>query len=175
MKLVYTGNFLAILMFLLFLVMFGGTYAGEEPSFHQTRFVVKIPPPVYEDSSAQERFWQFQKFLFPQQEIPEPVPEAIPNFCGLFIITLEKDKSIKINSEKHGSSDNIEPLKEKLREIFASREKNGVLEANSQKVLKAVMLKAPLSAKYGEVTKIVDALKEAGADPIVLQIDCLPL
>lgn len=174
MKLTYIGNLVAILMFLLFLVFFSGTYAGSEPSFRQTRFLVKVPPPIDAGSSEHERFWQFQKFLFPQQEIPDPIPEAIPNFCGLFIISLEKDGSIKINRETYARLSDTEPLTEKLREIFRYREENRVIDEKTHKTIKAVMLKAPRSAKYGEIVKIVDALKQSGADPIVLQIDDLP-
>jgi hypothetical protein len=174
MKLGFVGNFTAILLFLIFIVVFFSTSAGEEYLFHQTRFLVRVPPPVYKNASTAERFWQFQKFLFPEEDIPDPIPEGIPNFCGLFIISLEKDKSIKINRETYGSLSDLEPLQEKLREIFGYRERNGIIDQKSRQPIKAVMIKAPLSAKYGEVAKIVDALKESGADPIVLQIDCLP-
>ena len=174
MKPVYVGNLVAILFFLLFIVVLTSYYAADGPRFRQTSFLVRIPPPISEELPAHERFWRFQKFLFPQTEIPENVPESIPNFCGLFIISLEKDDSLKINTEKCGSLSDTEPLTSRLREIFEDRERNGVFEENSKKTVKAVMLKAPRSAKYGDVTKIVDALKESGADPIVLQIDCLP-
>ncbi len=174
MKLAYIGNLVAILVFLLFLIFFTATYFGEEPRFHQTRFLVKIPPPVSADSSEAEKFWRFQKFLFPQEDIPDSFPKAIPNFCGLFIISLEKDGYIKINREIHASLSDIEPLTNKLREIFRYREETGVLDAKTHKPIKAVMLKAPRSAKYGDIIKIIDALKQSGADPIVLQIDDLP-
>jgi len=36
-----------------------------------------------------------------------------------------------------------------------------------------VFVKAPRSIPYGEVTKIVDIIKGAGADPIGLQLDSL--
>ena len=174
MKLVYTGNFLAIFTFLLFLVVFGGTYAGSEPSFHQTRFLVKIPPPIDADAYDQERFRQFQKVLFPPEEIPDTLPENLPYSCGLLIITLEKDGYIKINYETYGNLSDPRPLIGKLREIFRYREENGVIAEKTHQPVKAVMLKALRSSKYGDVTKVVDALKESGADPIVLQIDYLP-
>jgi len=50
----------------------------------------------------------------------------------------------------------------------------GVIDAKSHKTIKAVMLKAPRSARYGEIITVIDALKQSGADPIVLQIDDLP-
>lgn len=165
---------MAILVFLLFVVVFALTYAGEESLFHQKRFLVRIPPPIYLDFSAQDRFWQSQKPLFPQEEMTERIPEGVPNYRELLIISFEKNKSIKINSERSGKLSDIEPLKKKLREIFRYREEKGIIDENSRKPIKAVMLKAPRTAKYGEVTRIVDALKESGVDPIILQIDCLP-
>lgn len=174
MKLVYIGNLAAILAFLLFIVIFFSTCAGEEYLFHQTRFLVRIPPPVDRRADEQEKFWQFQKILFPRQEAPDPISEGLSNSDALLIISFEKDQSIKINSENCGSLFDLEPSKKRLREIFQYREKNAVIDRENHKPIKAVMIKAPLSAKYGEVEKIIDALKENGADPIVLQIDCLP-
>ena len=63
---------------------------------------------------------------------------------------------------------------EELKEIFTYREKSGVFEENSNKVVKAVIVKVPRSVKYGNVLKIIDAVKSSGADPTVLQIDDLP-
>jgi biopolymer transport protein ExbD len=40
-------------------------------------------------------------------------------------------------------------------------------------VEKTVFIKSPRSVKYGEVVRIIDAVKQAGAQPIGLQIDDL--
>lgn len=174
MKLVYIGNLLAILTLVLFIVFFSENYAASELSFRQTRFLVKVPPPIEARASEQERFWRFQKFLFPQHEVPDPIPESLPHFCGLLIISLEKDGYIKINYETYGDLSDTRLLTAKLRENFRDREEMGVIDEKTHKPIKAVMLKAPRSAKYGDVIKVVDALKASGADPIVLQIDYLP-
>ena len=173
MKLAYTGNFLAILTLQLFILFFSWNYANSEPSFRQTRFLVKIPPPPDVDSSEAEKFWRFQRFLFPQAEMPEAFPAAVPNFCGLFVIALEKDGYLKINRETYARLPDTEPLTRELRAIFRYREENGVIDEKTHRPIKAVMLKAPRSAKYGDVIKVIDALKTSGADPIVLQIDDL--
>ena len=39
--------------------------------------------------------------------------------------------------------------------------------------LKIVFLKAPKNIGYGSVVKVIDAVKEAGGDPLALQIDYL--
>ena len=43
-----------------------------------------------------------------------------------------------------------------------------------QKIEKTVFVKAPRSLKYGEVVKVIDAIKGAGASPVGLQVDDLP-
>jgi len=42
-----------------------------------------------------------------------------------------------------------------------------------QRVQKTVFIKAPRSIPYGEVAKVIDGLKGAGAEPVGLQLDDL--
>ena len=42
-----------------------------------------------------------------------------------------------------------------------------------QRIEKTVFIKAPGSLKYGEVVKVIDAVKGAGANPVGLQVDDL--
>jgi biopolymer transport protein ExbD len=44
----------------------------------------------------------------------------------------------------------------------------------SQRIEKTVFVKAPRSVKYGDVVKVIDAIKGAGANPVGLQVDDLP-
>jgi biopolymer transport protein ExbD len=41
------------------------------------------------------------------------------------------------------------------------------------RIEKTVFIKAPRSIPYGEVTKVIDCLKGAGAQPVGLQLDGL--
>lgn len=43
-----------------------------------------------------------------------------------------------------------------------------------QRIEKTVFIKAPGSLKYGDVVKVIDAIKGAGANPVGLQVDDLP-
>jgi len=43
-----------------------------------------------------------------------------------------------------------------------------------QKIEKTVFVKAPRAMKYGDVVKVIDAIKGAGASPVGLQVDDLP-
>lgn len=113
--------------------------------------------------------------------IPISTFEKFGRNCPIFlhnlahlIVSLENDKKLKINSQEFGNLDDTTPLSERLSIMFTEREIEGIFEPNSNKILKAVIIKAPLSAKYGDVAKVIDAVKSSGADPIILQIDDLP-
>jgi biopolymer transport protein ExbD len=104
------------------------------------------------------------------QETKQP---GEPNIHTL-IVTVNSDYSLKLNQEKDfGTVENPNPLIEKLENIFAQRTENGVFDESNKNIVKTVFIKAPRSLPYGEVVKVVDAVKIAGADPISLQIDDL--
>jgi biopolymer transport protein ExbD len=42
-----------------------------------------------------------------------------------------------------------------------------------RRIEKTIFIKAPRAIPYGEVTKVIDALKGAGAEPVGLQLDGL--
>ncbi len=97
--------------------------------------------------------------------VPEPLT---------LIVSINSDYSLKLNTEKDlGTVREPQKLIERLENIFVQREENGVFDESNQKVIKTVFIKAPRSLPYGEVVKVVDAVKIAGADPISLQIDDL--
>jgi biopolymer transport protein ExbD len=99
------------------------------------------------------------------------------------VIAVERDESLRINNESGlGTVDDTNKLVERLRQVFAERGKNGNVSASfaddpnrpySDKIERTVFIKAPRSAGYGTVARVVDAAKQAGAYPISLQIDDL--
>jgi len=132
---------------------------------------VKVSPIPDEQLSAEERFWKFEKVLNPSLVIPNPIPKGIPHSCGLLFISIENDGQIKLNSENSGNLEDTDDLKNRLETIFRGRTLNRVFEERSDKTVKGVYIIAPSSIKYGDFIKLVDAVKESGADPIVLEID----
>ena len=50
----------------------------------------------------------------------------------------------------------------------------GSPKAIEARIEKTVFIKAPRALHYGDVVKVIDALKGAGADPVGLQMDDLP-
>ena len=106
----------------------------------------------------------------------EPPPLAL-------IVTINSDSSLALNQEKDlGTTTEPQKLVEKLSETFQKRFENRVYSVGAQlknnlteeeKIEKTVFIKAPRAVSYGEVTKVIDAVKTSGASPIGLQIDGL--
>lgn len=108
---------------------------------------------------------------------PEPLRDngsmnVKPNPLTL-IVELKPDKKITLNADDEGSLNDTSTLSNKLKEIFAAREENGVFREGTNEVEKTIFIKAPLTAKFADVIKIIEAVKEAGATPVGLQIDDL--
>ncbi len=108
-------------------------------------------------------------YIYPEPKEKSNLP-VYPNPL-LLIVHLDKNSDITLNNEKKGSLSDTSVIRNFLRQLFIEREKNGVLRAYSNDVEKTVRVKAERSATFGDVIKIVDALKEAGASPVGLQID----
>lgn len=87
-----------------------------------------------------------------------------PNYLGA---SLEKNGRYKLNVEEK----TLDELTRLLPEIFKERETLGVFREGTNEIEKTVTIKAPLSAKYEEVARLIDAIKGTGAHPIVLQVD----
>lgn len=107
----------------------------------------------------------------------EPKPEEQnlilkPN-PNTLIVFVDKENKLKLNQDEIGNLADPSALINKLTETFNYREANGVFRENTNETEKTVFIKAPRSVKYGEVAKVVDAVKSAGAQPVGLQVDDL--
>lgn len=90
------------------------------------------------------------------------------------VVSINKDtKAISLNNETAGDVSDASALTAKLTDIFKTRETNGVFRENSNEIEKTIFIKSPTSVRYGDVVKVIDAAKLAGASPIGLQIDDL--
>lgn len=107
----------------------------------------------------------------------EPKPEdnvvAKPNPLTLVIGINKTDNKITLNNEEFGDTSDTSALTNKLQQVFKERENNGVIKEGTNEVEKTVFIKSPRSMRYGNVVKVIDAAKVAGAQPIGLQIDDL--
>lgn len=96
-----------------------------------------------------------------------------PNPNTLIVFINRDGGKLRLNTEDIGDISDTEPLTAKLQEVFKDREARGVLREGTNEVEKTIFIKAPRSVKYGDVVKVIDAVKTAGAQPIGLQIDDL--
>jgi biopolymer transport protein ExbD len=121
------------------------------------------------------------KAKVPQEAPPNQAP--LKDNPNALIVRINPDSSLTLNRD-NDSGTILEPqvLIEKLKRTFQERLESGIYDenlakrgdlSNEEKVLKTVFIKAPKSLAYGEVTKVVDAVKLAGANPVGLQIDDL--
>ena len=96
-----------------------------------------------------------------------------PNPLTLVIAINKETKGITLNNEPFGDVSDTDKLGNRLKEIFKDRENNGVFREGTNEVEKTVFIKSPKLVRYGDVVKVIDAAKAAGASPVGLQIDDL--
>ena len=96
-----------------------------------------------------------------------------PNPLTLVVAINNADKSITLNNEPAGDVSNADPLTERLTAVFKEREAQGTFREGTNEVEKTLFIKSPRSVRYGDVVRVIDAAKVAGAEPIGLQIDDL--
>ena len=109
----------------------------------------------------------------PAEPKDQPQVDVKPNPLTLVVGISKDTKQITLNNEGFGDVTDTSKLTDKLKEIFKQREDNGVLREGTNEVEKTIFIKSPKSIKYGDVVKVIDAAKFAGASPIGLQIDDL--
>lgn len=131
---------------------------------------VKLPPKIDKNSSNEEIF----QYLSDYAVLPIPLSEikerkiSFPNACIYLEVSLKNDGKIMLNFEQQ---EDLEKLEQRLKTIFQEREEKGVYDVNSFQVVKKVMIKAPNSAEYKNVIKLIETVKNSGADPIIWMVD----
>jgi biopolymer transport protein ExbD len=107
--------------------------------------------------------------------------EGEPNPLAL-VVAVGSDSSLRINNETGGTVEEPGKLAATLKDTFARRLENQVYSQNAandpnlteeEKIEKTVFIKAPRGIDYGSVAKVIDVVKQSGAQPISLQIDDL--
>ena len=127
----------------------------QEPS----RFKAKIPQP-------------------PRLQVPPPEPDPLT-----LVVTIDKDLRLKLNQmDGMGSVHDTGKLSAELARVIQERRekhtyryemKDRIDLPEEMRIQKTVYIKAPRSVGYGDVAKVIDGVKGAGADPLGLQIDNL--
>jgi biopolymer transport protein ExbD len=99
------------------------------------------------------------------------------------VVTISPDLQLKLNQDDMGSVNDPTALSQRLAAVFQQRKDQRAyrvgMEARTdlkddERIEKTVFVKAPRATKYGDVVKVIDAIKGAGATPVGLQVDDLP-
>ena len=100
-----------------------------------------------------------------------PVVEAKP----ALVVTVDAEGAVFFMKEKVGTTQDVGALTKKLREAIEKNRPDAAREDEEEETAGAVIfICASPDLKYGDVVKIVDAIKEAGGKPVGLDTDCKP-
>ena len=125
---------------------------------------------------------RFQADIPTQRDPNEDLSKLKPNPLTL-VVSIAPDLSIKLNQDALGSVNDTTPLAQKLALTFAQRKEQRAYKVGmetrtdvkeDERIEKTVFVKAPRALHYGDVVKVIDAIKGAGANPVGLQVDDLP-
>ncbi len=109
----------------------------------------------------------------PAEPKDEQMQNVKPNPLTLVVGINKETKGLTLNNEPYGDVSDTEKLKNKLIEVFKGRENEGAFRENTNEVEKTLFIKSPKAVRYGDVVRVIDAVKTAGAEPVGLQIDDL--
>jgi len=124
---------------------------------------------------------RFKADIPTQRDPNENIQNLKPNPLTL-VVSITPDLQIKLNQDAMGSVNDTTALAAKLQQTFQLRKEQHAYKvgmetatvSEDQKIEKTVFVKAPRALKYGDVVKVIDAIKGAGANPVGLQVDDLP-
>jgi biopolymer transport protein ExbD len=88
-------------------------------------------------------------------------------------VDIAKDLKMQLNGQDMGTINDTGQLSTTLAGIFQQRKDRNQLNPATGELYKTVFIKAPKTVKYGDVVKVIDAVKGAGASPVGLQVDAL--
>ena len=124
---------------------------------------------------------RFKADIPTQRDPNENIQNLKPNPLTL-VVSITPDLQIKLNQDVMGSVNDTTNLAAKLQQTFQLRKEQHAYKVGmetatvpeDQKIEKTVFVKAPRALHYGDVVKVIDAIKGAGANPVGLQVDDLP-
>jgi biopolymer transport protein ExbD len=121
--------------------------------------------------------------------VPQPPPENSEVMMSQLTLVVEVggDSSLKLirgaETVAEGTVGEAGGVAARLAAEWRERKSNGAWKselaartdlAPDERIERTVFVRAPRSARYGEVARVIDAVKGAGAQPVGLQTDALP-
>ncbi len=125
---------------------------------------------------------KFQADIPTQRDPNEDLSQLKPNPLTL-VVSISNDLQLKLNQDSVGSVNDTSNLSQRLAQLFRERKSQRAYKPGmetrtdlpeDERLERTVFVKAPRSLKYGDVVKVIDAIKGAGASPVGLQVDDLP-
>jgi biopolymer transport protein ExbD len=120
------------------------------------------------------------KALIPEPPQPTQGPPPEASILTL-VVTIKQDGALELNKiGEMGSVNDTGKLSATLSELFQRRMeshayrydlKDRIDLPEEKRIARTVFIKAPRSIAYGEVAKVIDGIRGAGAEPVGLQID----
>ena len=120
------------------------------------------------------------KALVPEPPQRETGPPPEGNILTL-VVTIKEDGALELNKlSDMGSVNATGKLSAKLSELFQQRLESHAYRRDmmdrldlpeERRIERTVFIKAPRAIAYGEVAKVIDSIKGAGAEPVGLQLD----
>jgi biopolymer transport protein ExbD len=115
---------------------------------------------------------------------PEPPQGPPPESSVLtLVVAIKEDGTLELNKlGGMGTINDTGKLSVELAKVFQGRLENHAYSPDmyyrddlpeEARIQKTVFIKAPRTIPYGEVVKVIDGIKGAGAEPIGLQVDNL--
>ena len=124
------------------------------------------------------------KTLVPERS--EEMSAAAKQSPRTLIVGITKDQKVELirggNKIADGAVNDPGPIGAALATEFKTRKEQGVWKEGLQsradlppdeRIEKTVFIKAPETFKYGDVVKVIDAVKGSGANPVGLQTEAL--
>jgi len=98
------------------------------------------------------------------------------------VVSISRDLKLQLNREPMGTATDTANLTQTLTRIFQARREQHAYKPGmetrtdvpeDERIEKTIVVKATRSIKYGDVVRLIDAIKGAGASAIILQMDDL--
>ncbi len=121
--------------------------------------------------------------------VPQPPPERRDILLSPLTLVVEVGADSRLSLRRgrdvvaEGTVGDAGAVAARLAEEWRERKAKGQWKAEmtsradlppDERIERTVFVRAPRSARYGEVAKVIDAIKGAGAQPVGLQTDELP-
>lgn len=120
------------------------------------------------------------KALIPEPPQPQQGEPPVSTITTL-VVNIKTDGTLELNRVGGvGTVNDTSRLSARLTELFRLRLEQHVYRPDmldrfdlpeERRILRTVFVKAPKAIAYGEVAKVIDGIKGAGAEPIGLQLD----